>query len=70
MGTKGDLANLSQLGLVTWSWEAKEIYELGKNEETKTYLETLFALFRTGFEAFRNIFVSFTLIISLPSKIF
>ena len=68
MGTKGDLANLSQLGLVTWSWEAKKIY--GKNEDTKAYLETLFALFRTGFEAFRNIFVSFTLIISLPSKIF
>jgi len=29
-------------------------------------LETLFALFRTGLEAFRNILVSFTLIISLP----
>ena len=44
------------------------MYELQDNEETKAYLEALFALRRTRFEAFGNVFILFTFIVSFPSK--
>ena len=64
MGTKGEPANLSQLGFVSLSWERDELEK--NNEETRTYLETLFASGRTGLEAFGNVFKLFTFIISFP----